>query len=81
MKRVLAVLWPTWPGLAVPGFWAGYIAYMAISGQLPSAQAVLVACWPLLPLYAGSCLPPPSAGHSLHLHHLILAAAIPAGLT
>ncbi len=82
MKRVLAVLWPTWPGLAVPGFWAGYIAYMAISGQLPSAQAVLVACWPLLPLYAGSCLLAAwgKRGILLRLHHLILAAAILAGL-
>ncbi len=56
MQRLAAWLWPTWPGLALPGFWAAYIAYAWIAGRLGSPEAVLVALWPALLLYAGGCL-------------------------
>ena len=49
-------LWPTWAGLAVPGFWVAYVTYVAATGRLGSGRATLVALWPAVPLYAGSCL-------------------------
>lgn len=49
-------VWPTWPGLAVPGIWVAYVGYLLVRGHLRSWQATLVALWPALLLYAGSCI-------------------------
>ncbi len=48
-------LWPTWPGMAVPGLWAAYIAYAAVAGQFRSPGEGLAALWPAVLLYLGSC--------------------------
>lgn len=56
MRRLRTWLWPTWPGLALPGFWAAYVACVGLGGGLPGWRAVLVALWPALPLYGGACL-------------------------
>jgi lipoprotein signal peptidase len=50
-----AWLWPTRPGLAVPGLWLGYVAYLLLRGGLPWGREALVASWPVPLLYAGSC--------------------------
>lgn len=47
---------PTWAGLAVPGLWAAYVATEVVCGRLRPWPAALVALWPVLPLYLGSCL-------------------------
>ncbi len=56
IRRLAAWLWPTWPGLALPGLWVAYVAYLLASGGLRSPGAVLVALWPALLLYLGGCL-------------------------
>ncbi len=55
-RSAMAWLWPSWPGLAVPGLWAAYIGYVLLCGQVGTWQGALVALWPLVPLYVGSCL-------------------------
>ncbi len=55
-RKPLTYLWPGWPGLAVPGFWVVYILYVLAAGGLRSPAALLVALWPVVPLYLGSCL-------------------------
>lgn len=55
-SRLFRWLWPAWPGLVVPGFWLAYIGYELLMRGFTSAREVLVALWPILPLYAGSCL-------------------------
>ncbi len=56
MRKLLSWLWPTWPGLALPGCWAVYVVYAVFEGRIGSWPALLVALWPVLPLYVGSCL-------------------------
>lgn len=56
LRRIARWLWPTWAGLAVPGLWVGYIAYAGVAGYFGSWREGLVALWPALPLYVGSCL-------------------------
>lgn len=55
-RSLLAWCWPTWPGLAVPGLWLGYVAVLLIGGQLAPGRGALMASWPALLLYGGSCL-------------------------
>ena len=45
MRKLLSRLWPTWPGLALPGFWVAYTLYALVEGRLGSWPAVLVALW------------------------------------
>ncbi|MGQ9681732.1 MAG: signal peptidase II [Anaerolineae bacterium] len=40
----------------LPGLWAGYVGYVVLSGGLPTPRDVLVALWPVVPLYIGACL-------------------------
>ena len=57
MRRgLLAGLWPGWVGLVVPGLWVAYALYAQWEGRAASEPAGLVAFWPALPLYIGSCL-------------------------
>ncbi len=56
MRKLVLWLWPTGPGLIVPGFWAAYWVYAAAGGLFPSWPVALAGLWPLLPLYVGSCL-------------------------
>jgi lipoprotein signal peptidase len=55
MRKLGAWLWPTWPGLTVPGLWVAYVAFLLVTGGL-DLQGALVAAWPALLLYVGSCL-------------------------
>jgi lipoprotein signal peptidase len=53
--RLWTWLWPTWPGMAVPGLWAAYIACAAMAGQFQSPREGVAALWPAVLLYLGSC--------------------------